>query len=75
MEGKFTWADQTLVHPLGLTALVVLALLQLALPRRQALLPMILMACLMSPRQRIVIATLDFTFLRILVISGWTRLL
>ena len=75
MESKFAWADQTSVHPLGLAALVLLALLQFALPRRQALLPMILMACLMSPRQRIVIATLDFTFLRILVIAGWARLL
>ena len=75
MESKFAWADQTSVHPLGLAALVLLALLQFALPRRQALLPMILMACLMSPRQRIVIATLDFTFLRLLVIAGWARLL
>jgi hypothetical protein len=75
MEGKFSWADQTSVHPLGLAALVVLALLQLALPRRRALLPLILMACLMSPRQRIVVASIDFTFLRILVIAGWARVL
>jgi hypothetical protein len=35
---------------------------------------MIVMACVVSARQRLVIATLDFTFLRILVLAGWLRL-
>lgn len=70
---KLAWADQTAVHPLGLVALIVLAIATLALPRRYAALPMILLACLISARQRIVLGGMDFTFLRILVLVGWVR--
>ncbi len=69
------WGDVTLVHPMGLAALVILCILTMTLPRRYAVVPMILMACLIPSRQRIVIASIDFTFLRILVLFGFMRIL
>lgn len=69
------WADRTTLHPLGLLAIVVLGVTTLLVPRRHAVLPMILMACFVSGVQRIVVFTLDFNVLRILVVFGWTRLI
>jgi len=45
------------------------------LPRTWAVLPMLVMACFVSSAQRFVIATLDFDFLRILVLFGALRVL
>ena len=73
-DDKFTWANETMLHPLGLVALVVMAAATLALPRRFAFVPMILLACLIPSRQRVVIATLDFTLLRLLVLVAWVRI-
>jgi hypothetical protein len=47
----------------------------LVLPRRQAVIPMLIMACFVAPGQRVVLLSLDFTFLRILVLCGFVRLL
>ncbi|MBX3177321.1 MAG: hypothetical protein KF886_08180 [Candidatus Hydrogenedentes bacterium] len=69
------WHNQTTLHPLGLTATLVLALLILTLPRRFAVLPMILLGCFIPVAQRIVIMGNDFTLLRILVLFAWVRLL
>lgn len=69
------WTNQTTAHPLGLAVLVVLGLLLLVLPRRYAPLTLIVMACFVAPAQRIVVAGLDFDFLRIMVLCGWTRIL
>ncbi len=46
-----------------------------ALPRRWSLLPLLAMACFVPAGQRIVVAGLDFTFLRLLVIAYWVRIL
>ena len=67
--------NQTTVHPVGLVALVLLGIATLALPRRWALIPMIIMACTIAPGQRVIIATLDFHMLRLMVMFGWARLL
>ncbi len=67
--------DQTLLHPLGLVFFAILAIATLLAPRRYALLPMLLMACFISPAQKLAIGGLDFNMLRLLVIVGWTRLL
>jgi hypothetical protein len=73
--GQSEYANQTTVHPLGLLAVVVLGLLVLLLPRRWSVLPILVMACFVSSAQRIVIATLDFDFLRIMVLFGVMRLI
>lgn len=69
------WANQTTVHPLGLLITVILGIATLCCPRRFALLPIILMACFIAPAQRVVILELDFSFLRLMVIAGWIRIL
>lgn len=69
------WANQTTVHPLGLLMLAACGLALLAVPRRHAVFPMLALACLVAPAQRIVLLGLDFDFLRILVLCGWIRVL
>src|SRR5687768_15261116 len=78
MEEQFFAADyhgQTTLHPVGAAAMAVFGLLILVLPRRMAIWPIILMACFISPAQRIVLFTLDFNMLRVMVLFGWLRLL
>lgn len=72
---NIAWANQTSVHPVGLTVLAVLGLLVFALPRRWSLLPLLVLACFVPAAQRIVVMGLDFSFLRILVIAYWVRIL
>lgn len=69
------WHDQTTVHPAGLTMLLLAGLAMLILPRRWAILPVLVMACFVAPAQRIVVAGLDFNFIRCMVVFGWIRLL
>lgn len=69
------FAGSTNVSPLGLLALGVLGLLTIALPRRHALMPALVLACFIPSGQRVVIASLDFTFLRLMVTCGWIRVL
>jgi hypothetical protein len=69
------YTNQTTVHPLGLLAVAVLGLCVLNLPRRWAVLPLLIMACFVPSAQRIVIAGLDFDFLRIMVLFGVMRLI
>ena len=53
----------------------LLGVATLVVPRRYALAPMLIMACFISPAQRIVIASLDFNLLRIMVLFGWLRVI
>lgn len=66
------WANKTYVHPLGLTALILAALFVLTCRRRWLLVAPIALACVCA-RQRVVLATLDFDFLRIIMIVCWLR--
>lgn len=68
-----TYAGQTVVHPIGLLAVIILGLLVLILPRKWSVLPILIMACFVSSAQRIVVAGLDFDFLRIMVFFGIIR--
>lgn len=72
---NFDWAGQTILHPLALAAVIVLGVATMVLPRRWALIPLILMACFIAPAQRVAIFSLNFTLLRLMVLAGWTRLL
>lgn len=74
-EGAFDYADQTILHPLGLTAVILLGVLLLLLPRKYAILPVVAMACFVSARQRLAIFDLDFDLLRLMIIFGWVRVL
>ena len=75
-EGFFEKAyyGSTFLHPLGATVLLTLGLLTIALPRRSAIVPLIILTNFVPCSQRIAIAGLDFNLLRIMIIFGWTRL-
>ncbi len=65
--------DVTTVHPLGLAFLAASLLAIFLVPRRGVLLPVLLIACMIAPAQRLVFADLDFTFLRIVILAGLLR--
>ena len=65
----------TTVHALGVSILLALGLVGILVPHRLALLPLILFTCFVSAAQRVVFLSLDFDFLRIMVLFGWGRLL
>ncbi len=65
----------TMVHPVGLAALSLMVMLGLMVPRRWTCLPVILMLCFIPAGQRIVVASIDFTFMRVLMCALWTRLI
>ncbi len=69
------WHNQTTLHPLGAAAALVLGGAMMLVPRRFAIVPLLIMACFVSPAQRVVFATLDFSLLRVMVVFGATRLL
>ncbi len=68
-------ANQTTVHPIGLLAVVILGICVLIVPRRWSTIPFLIIACFIPSAQRIVIASLDFDFLRIMVIFGLFRIM
>ncbi|MBT8485795.1 MAG: hypothetical protein HKO59_08845 [Phycisphaerales bacterium] len=69
------WTNETTLHPIGLAAVLLLGVAMLLVPRRHAVIPMLLLACFIAPAQRVVVATLDFNLLRLLVLFGWVRVL
>lgn len=75
LAGHHGWTGQTIVHPLGLAILVVLAVMMLVVRRQYAVLPMLVLACFVASAQRLAIGSLDFDFLRIMVVIGWCRVL
>ncbi len=70
-----SFQDQTTVHPVGLLALVVCCASILFLPRRTAIVPILVLLCFIPSAQRVVILGLDFTFTRIAIVAGFMRIL
>jgi hypothetical protein len=68
------WTNSTQLHPFALAAVVIGGWALVMLPRRNALLPIILIACFIAPAQRLVVGSLDFNILRLMVLFGWCRL-
>ena len=66
--------SQTVLHPIGLMAVILLGIATLIVPRRYAIVPILVVACLISPGQRIMAATLDFNMLRVMILFGWIRI-
>jgi hypothetical protein len=64
----------TFINPLGLAFLLLMGVLMLVLPRRYALLPVVILTCYMTMGERVMIAGLNFTMIRILLLFGWFRL-
>src|SRR5262245_32314796 len=63
----------TFITPLGLGFTLLLGVLLLVLPRRYALVPIIALVCYMTMGERVMVAGLNFTMIRILVLFGWAR--
>jgi len=74
MGGFGDFYGRTVIHPLGLTAVFVLGIALVLLPRRWAFLPMLILACFIPSAQRIIVAGADFNLLRILILFGWVRI-
>jgi hypothetical protein len=64
----------TFINPLGLAFTLLMGALILVLPRRYALLPVVILTCYMTMGERVMIAGLNFTMIRILLVFGWLRL-
>jgi hypothetical protein len=62
------------INGVGLALTTVCGVALLVLPRRLAMLPVLLLVCYMTMGDRIVIAGLNFPMIRILLIFGWLRL-
>lgn len=69
------YVDQTFIHPLGLLMIIALGAATFALPRRYALVPMLIIAYLVSPAQRITVLSLDFNSIRLMILIGWIRVM
>lgn len=66
---------QTELHPLGLVLTLLAAVAMLTGRRERAVLAFLLVACLVTHAQRVVLVGLDFSMLRILILAGWARIL
>lgn len=72
--GISTWAGTTTVHPLGLSVLIACVIWVLFVKRHYAIIPLLLLIVAIPSAQRIVIISIDFSFLRILILVMLTRI-
>ena len=63
----------TTLHPVGVMAMIAAIVSVMLVPRRMVLLPILVIACVMAPAQRVVIIGMDFTFLRLIIAAAWLR--
>lgn len=73
--GGVEWSNHTQLHPLGLALTLICGAAVLAVPRRFAIWPFVLLACVVAPAQRLVVGGLDFNLVRIMVLFGFARVL
>ncbi|MFH1998796.1 MAG: hypothetical protein ABIK28_03900 [Planctomycetota bacterium] len=73
-EGVNLSYNQSSVTVMGVAVLLILGAFMFGLPRRYSVIPMVILACFTPMGERIVVAGLDFTFLRIMVVIGWARI-
>jgi hypothetical protein len=74
-EIEFRSYGETLVDPLALVLTIAMGIVLISSSRSRAVLPIVVVACLLPVAQRIVIAGLDFNFIRIMIVFGWARVL
>ena len=65
----------TFINPLGLVFTLAMCVLLLVLPRKYALFPILALVCYMTMGMRVMVADLNFTMIRILLVFAWARLL
>ena len=69
------YLNQTNLHPLALGVLAAAAFATVWVPRRWALLPTLATLCVLSPAQRVAVATIDFDVPRLLTLALLGRVL
>jgi hypothetical protein len=69
------FADQTIVHPLALAAMLVSCVLVASLPRGILTFPLLVYICFVSPEQRFAVFGLDLHFTRLIILVGCIRVL
>jgi hypothetical protein len=65
----------TFINPLGLVFTLTMCVLLVVLPRKYAMFPILALVCYMTMGMRVMIADLNFTMIRILLIFAWARLI
>jgi len=65
----------TFINPLGLVFTLLMGTVLLFVPRRYALVPIIILTCYMTMGERVMIGPFNFTMIRILLLFGWLRLM
>ena len=70
-----TTDGMTFINGLGLAFTLLMCLLMLVLPRRFALVPVIILTCYMTMGERLMVAGANFTMIRIVTMAGWTRII
>lgn len=66
---------QTDIHPVALALTLAMCVAMLVVRRDRTVLPLLIVACFVTHAQRIVIAGLDFSMLRIVLLFGWARVI
>lgn len=64
----------TSVNFFGIAFTLTMGFFLILLPRRYAVIPVIITACYITMGQRLVVFSLNFTMMRVLVLFGWARL-
>jgi len=67
--------ETSFLTPLGIGFIVAACLLILILPRKYALVPVVILTCYMTMGEDVLVGGLHFTMIRILVLVGWIRIL
>lgn len=70
-----TTDGMTFINGIGLAFTLLMCVLMLVLPRRYALVPVIILTCYMTMGERIMVAGANFTMIRIVTLAGWTRII
>src|SRR6266404_6382835 len=65
----------TFINPFGLVFTLLMGVLSVVLPRRFAVIPVIVLTCYMTMGMRLVVGGLNFTMIRVLLVFAWARLL
>jgi len=72
MDPKY---GQTDIHPVALLLTLSMGVMMLAVKRDRTVVPLLVVACLVTHAQRVVVGGLDFSMLRLLILFGWVRVL
>jgi hypothetical protein len=67
--------EATCLTPFALFFMGVISVLLMGLPRKYAVVPLLITVCYMTLGQRLVVAGLNFTVIRVVLLVGWLRVL